>query len=276
MKTHLAVYRTHSTTKDRLDEFISTVQRYGRAKEWSATRKFGKNDLVLFYFGKPAMSIVAVGFAASDWYILEGPFDWTTKKEAPFCDFKPVWLLENPIPLLDASNRAGLQHWYGSSPFRHSRELEPEIAQSLVGEVIRLNPGIRPLLYKGRIEAPATLRLQRRQIAQRFQEGGVQEITVELTRRNPQLRTRAIVELGYTCQACGFNFGDVYGELGLGYIEVHHKRPLSDRGRQHIATTKDVNVVCANCHRVLHRNGKKPISIEKLRKVVADQKRHLK
>jgi 5-methylcytosine-specific restriction endonuclease McrA len=101
-----------------------------------------------------------------------------------------------------------------------------------------------------------------------FQEGGTKEITVELRRRDPRLRKQAIEQYGYRCQVCGFDFGAVYGEWGKGYIEVHHLRPLSERSGEHEVTVAEVAVVCANCHRVLHRNGREPLSIEALRTIV--------
>jgi predicted HNH restriction endonuclease len=55
---------------------------------------------------------------------------------------------------------------------------------------------------------------------------------------------------------CGFNFQNRYGELGAGYAEVHHKVPLSkapSKGRT--VRLSDLAVVCANCHRMIHRNG---------------------
>lgn len=54
------------------------------------------------------------------------------------------------------------------------------------------------------------------------------------------------------CEACGFDFGARYGELGEGYIECHHLVPLGASG----ATTtrlRDLALLCANCHRMIHR-----------------------
>lgn len=55
---------------------------------------------------------------------------------------------------------------------------------------------------------------------------------------------------------CGFDFAKRYGELGLGYAEVHHLRPLEQAGHGGTRTRlKDLVVVCANCHRMIHRGG---------------------
>jgi 5-methylcytosine-specific restriction protein A len=57
------------------------------------------------------------------------------------------------------------------------------------------------------------------------------------------------------CEACGFVFADVYGELGEGFIECHHTIPLAHLRPRQITRLQDLVLVCANCHRMLHRNG---------------------
>lgn len=75
--------------------------------------------------------------------------------------------------------------------------------------------------------------------------------------RNPQLVRDAKQKHGCTCQICGFDYRAFYGPLGDGYIEVHHLNPLSERAETEdddLTTSLDeVIVVCANCHRMLHR-----------------------
>ncbi|NMA06510.1 MAG: HNH endonuclease [Ruminococcaceae bacterium] len=55
------------------------------------------------------------------------------------------------------------------------------------------------------------------------------------------------------CEICGFCFEDVYGEMGKGYIECHHIIPLSQYGQERLTKLDDLILVCANCHRMLHR-----------------------
>ena len=55
------------------------------------------------------------------------------------------------------------------------------------------------------------------------------------------------------CAACDFDFAERYGNLGEGFIECHHRTPLSDVGERE-TTLEDLSVVCANCHRMLHRS----------------------
>lgn len=55
---------------------------------------------------------------------------------------------------------------------------------------------------------------------------------------------------------CDFDFKERYDELGEGYVQVHHLIPLNKapkEGRK--IFLKDLAVVCANCHAMIHRNG---------------------
>jgi len=55
---------------------------------------------------------------------------------------------------------------------------------------------------------------------------------------------------------CGFDFAERYGPLGEGYAQVHHLEPLRKapkEGRE--VKLKDLAVVCANCHVMIHMGG---------------------
>ena len=55
------------------------------------------------------------------------------------------------------------------------------------------------------------------------------------------------------CEVCSFDFADAYGPLGSGYIEAHHTRPVSTLRAGARTKVSDLALVCANCHRMLHR-----------------------
>lgn len=59
------------------------------------------------------------------------------------------------------------------------------------------------------------------------------------------------------CQVpgCGFDFELVYGRIGHGFAEVHHLKPLSELSQPTSTTLEDLAVVCANCHRMIHRSN---------------------
>lgn len=57
------------------------------------------------------------------------------------------------------------------------------------------------------------------------------------------------------CEVCGFDFAAQYGERGEGFIEAHHdKNPVSQMGEYAESKVDDLKMVCANCHRILHRS----------------------
>ncbi len=81
-------------------------------------------------------------------------------------------------------------------------------------------------------------------------------------------KARALKETGkLACEACGFDYSKVYGERGAGYMECHHRTPLSELQPGAKTKLKDLALICANCHRIIHR---KPwLSVEDLTKVLA-------
>ncbi len=78
--------------------------------------------------------------------------------------------------------------------------------------------------------------------------------------RNAQLvRKKRLLALKRTgtldCQVCGFDFGKRYGSLGDGFIECHHTVPLHLLRPAQVTRLQDLSLVCANCHRMLHRGA---------------------
>jgi 5-methylcytosine-specific restriction enzyme A len=55
------------------------------------------------------------------------------------------------------------------------------------------------------------------------------------------------------CIACRFDFAKHYGRIGEGYIEAHHTVPISELNPNGKSRLEDIALVCANCHRMLHR-----------------------
>jgi len=82
-------------------------------------------------------------------------------------------------------------------------------------------------------------------------------IQQEVTNRNSgmvqQAKKQAIIKGNgrIRCECCDFDFVEFYGEIGHGFIECHHKIPLSKGER--ITEIEDLALVCSNCHRMLHR-----------------------
>jgi 5-methylcytosine-specific restriction protein A len=88
--------------------------------------------------------------------------------------------------------------------------------------------------------------------------------------RNPSLARKVKKIHGYACQACGFNFDEVYpGIPNRKYIEAHHLVPISTLKGQKVSRNPktDFAVLCANCHRMIHR-FESPWDLEAFRKTM--------
>lgn len=75
---------------------------------------------------------------------------------------------------------------------------------------------------------------------------------------------------GTNCQTCGLDFSKQYGEIGKGFIEAHHLKPISqlEEGvpvKYDVAS--DFAVLCSNCHRMIHRTTD-PSDLDGFRKIV--------
>ena len=96
-------------------------------------------------------------------------------------------------------------------------------------------------------------------------EGIKKTITVNSYERNPLARAKCIEYYGAQCVVCNFDFGKKYGDIGQGFIHVHHLTQLSDiKGGYEVNPIKDLRPVCPNCHAMLHRK-KPPYTIEELK-----------
>lgn len=59
---------------------------------------------------------------------------------------------------------------------------------------------------------------------------------------------------GLLCEVCDFDFAVQYGKLGYGFAECHHKTPVAQLTEGHPTRLADLAIVCANCHRMIHRS----------------------
>jgi predicted HNH restriction endonuclease len=90
-----------------------------------------------------------------------------------------------------------------------------------------------------------------------FIEGAVRRITVNAYERDARAREACIASRqSLACEACGFDFEATYGELGRGFIHVHHVKPLHTLGTGYeVDPVRDLALVCPNCHAMLHRES---------------------
>ena len=99
-------------------------------------------------------------------------------------------------------------------------------------------------------------------------EGSVKRVSVNVYERNPEARKMCIKKYGCKCLVCGMDFQKTYGEIGAGFIHVHHIIPLHSIKSDYVVNGKtDLIPVCPNCHTMLHKSVDGSfMSVEDLRK----------
>ncbi len=109
-------------------------------------------------------------------------------------------------------------------------------------------------------------------------EGKASERDSVVRKRSKRLREAAVEHYKKPdgkiyCEVCGFCFEDNYGEIGKDFIEIHHEDPVyqysTDGFESYIAeAVLKLKPLCSNCHRMIHRSSKRPITIEELKKMI--------
>ena len=101
-----------------------------------------------------------------------------------------------------------------------------------------------------------------------FLEGAVEAVVLDRYERDPVARSACLTHYGAGCRVCGTTMSDVYGDMGSGYIHVHHRVPLGDVGSEHeVDPIRDLIPVCPNCHSMLHKRNP-PMTVEDLAAIV--------
>lgn len=159
-----------------------------------------------------------------------------------------------------------------------------EIANAIGIEMPGVRDRVKKLFYDGKIkisdgESPRSDKEQNEirikedlaaiELENEFFEGVKKSRLSNFYERNPKLRLAAIKVHGLACKICGFNFSDSYGDHGMGFIEVHHLKPVSTLNTPtKVCPENDMIVVCANCHRMLHRNKDAVLTPEQLKELL--------
>ena len=101
-------------------------------------------------------------------------------------------------------------------------------------------------------------------------EGRTRRVWTTRYERNRHARQKCLDHWGCRCVVCNMSFGDRYGDIGQGYIHVHHLNPISDsEAERSVDGIHDLRPVCPNCHAMLHRRNP-PISITECQSIISD------
>ncbi len=262
MATYLLTWNSEPENWNNLDEDIYRFENEGIfTGRWSSgnTKKIVVGDRVfLIKLGKEPKGIMASGWAISDSY---SEPHWNPElelkgKTANYVEvnFDNILRPEKCLPrnTLEMTVSADM-NW---SPFGSGISINDEVAEKL--EIVWAEFIGRPRINRADVFPDEA------ETEQTFNEGSIKTVTVNYYERDRQGRDVCINHFGLNCVVCGFNFEERYGEVGKGFIHVHHLRPLSELGGEYqLSPIKDLRPVCPNCHAMLHKR-KPAYSIEEL------------
>lgn len=242
-----------------------TRQHVRFADQWSCAQNKSirpGDRIFLIKLGTEPRGIIGAGQATSKPF-WDGPWEGKPNdKQTRYVALEWDSLLDatqNPLSIfLLKKSPLSKMHW---SPQASGITISPEIASSLESiwdrHYRRVSKSIpRQLSLKNKVKG-------HEQIDEELFafEGTVQNQFVKHRRRESRLRDQKIIDAlragNLKCEVpgCGFDFERVYGSIGAGFAEVHHRRGLARSGPTKTKLT-DLAIVCANCHRMIHRGGK--------------------
>lgn len=133
----------------------------------------------------------------------------------------------------------------------------------------QLSPELKSALERtdltGEIFYPGEIRKNLQEV---LTEGLQKTIVVNSYERNPEARRRCIDFWKPVCSVCSFDFEKTYGDIGKGFIHVHHVTPLSDIKKVYqVDPVNDLRPVCPNCHAMLHKTDP-PFTVEQLKSIL--------
>jgi 5-methylcytosine-specific restriction protein A len=105
---------------------------------------------------------------------------------------------------------------------------------------------------------------------EKYAEGAKVSVTINAYERSAAARKACIKHHGTNCAVCEFDFREVYGVIGEGFIHVHHIVPIGSIGEKYeIDPVRDLVPVCPNCHAMIHKVNP-PLTIQKLQTLLGE------
>lgn len=119
-----------------------------------------------------------------------------------------------------------------------------------VADAIRVNSSSAELSLVTNLDADYIEEVSEGQILTRVHIARERNKKIVNTKKN-----NVLVQMGkLECEVCGFDFNTVYGEIGKGFAECHHVKPVSELKPGDTTKLDDLSILCANCHRMIHRS----------------------
>jgi 5-methylcytosine-specific restriction enzyme A len=265
MPTYLLTWNPERWQWTYIQDSIAQISQQGFCNErWSlgVTKRINTGDRVfLMKLGEVPRGIVASGWVASNTF---QDVHWSNEtKLALYADIHFDTILAPdreaifPIELL----QYGIYRNVSWTPQKSGNSIPDDVAEQLEKDWAKFldrSVPVRQIAYADEINETKT-----------FDESITKQVKVNIYERSAEARAICIKRYGPSCSVCGFDFGKKFGEIGEGFIHVHHLKPLSDiQGVYKLNPIDDLRPVCPNCHAMLHQGKPEPYSIEQLQAIL--------
>jgi 5-methylcytosine-specific restriction protein A len=145
----------------------------------------------------------------------------------------------------------------GKIDMKHGNKLEPELWREFFGKEVELSKACRSIreglkeIAKGKLddsEDDVFCEAPEGKLLTKLHKRRERSVKLVFAKKNWVMKKFGAL----LCEACGFNFAKVYGKRGYGFIECHHKKPVTELGDGHKTKIEDLALLCSNCHRMIH------------------------
>tara|TARA_B110000114_G_scaffold184604_1_gene228750 strand:+ start:102 stop:911 length:810 start_codon:yes stop_codon:yes gene_type:complete len=268
MNTFLFAWNPNRWDWEDLQESIEHLEKVGYVeRRWSCgnSKSIRKGDRVfLIRLGNEPRGIMGSGYAKSSYYVAPH-WDGTENKTTNYIDIEFDILInpkENKLfdkESLESIDKNNLQQWF---PQQSGISIKEEVLESLESNwfnFIKENKYIKNSFVSNDVTT---------QFKKTYKEGKSKDIIQTRYERNPEARKRCLKYFGYSCKVCSYDFEKHFGEIGKGFIHVHHINQISEIGKEYeVDPIKDLIPVCPNCHAMIH--SKRPaFTIEKIKEII--------
>jgi 5-methylcytosine-specific restriction protein A len=253
MNTFLFAWNPNRWDWEDLRESIEHLEKVGYVeRRWSCgnSKSIRKGDRVfLIRLGNEPRGIVGSGYAKSSYYVAPH-WDGTENKTTNYIDIEFDILInpkENKLfdkESLESIDKNNLQQWFPQQSGISIKSTLVEPLEENWFNFIRENNYINNSFISNDV-------ITKRE--ETFREGKAKDVVQTRYERNPEARKRCLAIYGYSCNICDFDFEASFGEVGRGFIHVHHINQISAIGKEYdVDPQKDLIPVCPNCHAMIH------------------------
>lgn len=161
---------------------------------------------------------------------------------------------------------------YKGAGLKQGAKLEEEVWDEYAHDLDKLRKAAQSIIDNAALLTHETLIAETIPDDEEAFEGRILTVTHKIRERDSgitQKKKQKVLQetSALVCEACGFDFKKKYGALGEGFAECHHEKPVSQLKAGEKTKISDLRILCANCHRMIHRS--KPwLSVDELKRLI--------